>query len=288
MKLNVTVLGTGLLGHALSERLLDLGFPVTVWNRTDSKTNKLKEQGARVAKTVGDAVSSADCIILMLSDAKAISDVLSLEDGSLNNKTVIQMGTISSVQSMQVQKKVYKLGGEYLECPVLGSHTEARAGTLILMVGSTQDKFDHWNDFLKYFGPKPKRIGKVGKAAALKLALNHLIAVHAVGFSLSMSLIQSNEIDVDDFMGILKQSALFTPMYENKLNNWKERCYDNPNFSVKHLLKDVNLVVQQAEANGLCTDVIQSIEGVVEKTITQGLGDKDYSAVFEVIKNDKS
>jgi len=283
--MRLALLGTGILGNAIAERILTQGHSLTVYNRTLSKTKNLAEKGAIVVETASEGISQAEGVLVVLSDASAVEEViLSGGENFLEGKTIFQMSTISSMESINLQKKVYQLGGEYLECPVLGSRKEALAGELLVMVGATQEKFDKWQSTLRILSKEPKRIGKVGKAAALKLALNHLIAVHAVGFSLSLGMVQKNEIDVEIFMEILRKSALYAPMYDKKLDNWIKQSYSNPNFPAKHLLKDVELVLREAKEKDMTTEVIAAIQSIYKKAIEKGFAEKDYSAVFEVIK----
>lgn len=286
--MKIAFLGTGLLGFPMAERLLDAGHDLFVYNRTQSKATPLKSQGAHVLDNPIDCILKSECIIFVLSDAEAISNVLfSKENISFKNKTFIQMGTIAPSESIELQKKIFDLGGEYFECPVLGSRKEVANSELILMFGGTKEKFDHWEEFLQVFGNKPRYIGDVGKAAALKLALNHLIAVHALGFSLSLGLIQKNGVSVDEFMDLLRTSALYAPMYDKKLNNWVSHDYGNPNFPLKHLLKDVHLILNEAEEKNLCTDVLQSMEHVLFEAKNKGFAEKDYSSIYEYINNSK-
>jgi len=282
--MNIALMGTGLIGSALAERLLESSHRLIVYNRTTSKTNALKEKGAHIAFSAQEAIGEAECIILALSDARAIGEVLfSGDKKSLTGRTVIQMGTVAPFESIEIQKKVFARGGEYFECPVLGSRKEAIAGSLILMVGATKDKFEKWQSLLKIFGPRPQLIGEVGKASAMKLALNQLIASHAVTFSLSLGIIQKNNINVEVFSEILRESALYAPMFDKKLSNWINQEYSNPNFSVKHLLKDVGLVIKESEDKNLDHTVVDAIEAMVIKAIDCGLEDKDYSSVFNVV-----
>jgi 3-hydroxyisobutyrate dehydrogenase len=241
-----------------------------------------------VAATVHEAVDRAECIILMLADIKAIEDVLFGENNiDLDEKTIIQMGTISPLESIALAQQVIICRGEYLECPVLGSRVESSEGNLILRVGSTKKQFEDCLGLLKVFGPQPRYIGEVGKAAALKLAVNQLIASHAVGFSLSLGIIQKNDVSIDMFMDILRNSTLCAKMFDKKLPNWIGRNYDHPNFPVKHLLKDVDLILKESKEHGLSTEVIEGIQAVLIKTMDRGLGDKDYSALYNIINNEQ-
>ena len=135
--MKVAFLGMGLMGLPMAERILDADHQLVVFNRTPEKAEPLKALGADIAEDPHDALQSAECIILMLADAQAIRGVL-LSPRSrteLSGRTVIQMGTISPTESIAFNGAVQKAGGEYFEAPVLGSVTEAKEGSLILMVG---------------------------------------------------------------------------------------------------------------------------------------------------------
>jgi 3-hydroxyisobutyrate dehydrogenase len=283
--MRVAVLGIGLLGQAVAERLYDSGHAVTVYNRTVSKTDPLRAHGITVAATAAEAVASTDCTLLFLTDAAAIRSVL-FPPGSpvdLRSRTIIQMGTISSEESRAFQRSVSDGGGDYFEAPVLGSLAEAKAGTLIIMGGGTADQLRRWEPVFSSLAPAPSLIGPVGQAAALKLALNHLIAAELSAFALSLSLIQRTGISVDRFMAILKSSALFAPAFEKKLPRLLARQYDKPNFPTSHLLKDVNLFAEEARHQGLNVAGLAGVRAILEQAVHEGYRDKDYSALFESI-----
>jgi 3-hydroxyisobutyrate dehydrogenase len=193
------------------------------------------------------------------------------------------MGTISPAQSREIFRKVKAAGGDYMECPVLGSKNEARASGLILMAGATPGQFKKWRRLLACLGPKPQLIGPVGRAAALKLALNQLIASHAACFSLSLGLVVKSGIDAGQFMDILGDSALTSPMYAKKLPNWLKRTYAHPNFTLKHMLKDVDLILSEAERLKLNASVLAAIRKNLKRAAREGWEASDYSAVYEVI-----
>ncbi|MDQ1291433.1 MAG: Hydroxyacid dehydrogenase [Nitrospirota bacterium] len=283
--MRVAILGMGLLGRAVAERLHDSGHAVTVYNRTVSKTDSLRARGIRVTATADAAIASTDCTLLFLADAAAIRSILfSLASPvDLRGRTIIQMGTISADESRIFQRSVSDGGGDYFEAPVLGSIAEAKAGALIVMGGGTADQLRRWDSVFSSLTSAPCLIGPVGQAATLKLALNHLIAAELSAFALSLGLIQHSGISVDQFMSILKTSALFAPAFEKKLPRLLARRYDNPNFPTSHLLKDVNLFADEAQRHGLNTAGVEKLRSILEQTIARGYRDEDYSALFESI-----
>jgi 3-hydroxyisobutyrate dehydrogenase len=273
------------MGKPLAQRLLSAQLPVVVYNRTQSKLEALREAGAMVADSPEEAIASSDCIILMLSDAAAIEQVLLSENAKqqLKNRTIIQMGTISPSQSQELQKQVVGAGGDYLEAPVLGSIPEAEAGKLIVMVGATEEQFQKWSNLLQNFGSDPRLIGPVGTAAAVKLALNQLISSLTTAFALSLGFVQNQGVEVEYFMEILRQSALYAPTFDKKLQRMLDRNYANPNFPTKHLLKDTNLFLDAAISVNLNASSLSGVREILEIAQQMGLSNQDYSSLFEAI-----
>ena len=283
--MTIALLGTGLLGRAIAGRLQSVGHTVTVYNRTTTKALSLQACGITVVTRPEQAMAHADCVILMLADAAAIRAVLLMPASLavLRGKTVIQMGTIAQEENLALQAEVERVGGSYCEAPVLGSLAEAQAGTLLVMVGGTEGQFAQWGPLFRSLSREPRLIGPIGKAASLKLALNQLIAAEISAFALSLGLVQRAGVPVDTFMAILRESALFAPVFEKKLLRLLTRDYQRPNFSTRHLLKDVELFLKEASGYALTTSSLEGIRPVLERTISQGLGDSDYSAIFEVV-----
>jgi 3-hydroxyisobutyrate dehydrogenase len=214
-----------------------------------------------------------DATVLRQPEAKA----------ALVGKTLVQMGTIAPEQSQALATEVEGAGGRYLEATVLGSIPEAKAGTLIVMVGAKVEDFEQWHDLLTCFGPAPKLMGPVGTGAAVKLAMNQLIGTLTSSFAMSLGLVQQAGIGVEDFMAIVRQSALYAPTFDKKLGRMCDRNYANPNFPTKHLLKDMSLFAEAAEAAGINSQVAHSVAHLATLAIETGFADSDYAAIFEAI-----
>lgn len=283
--MKIAVLGIGLLGRAVAERLKATGHTVSVYNRTGTKTEPLQAVGVKIAASPARAIGCADCALLFLTDAEAIRAViLNVETrASLAGRTIIQMGTIGPEESRELHRAVTECGGDYLEAPVLGSIAEAKAGELLVMVGGSQSQLQRWNPLFQSLGQEPRLIGPVGQAASLKLALNQLIAAEITAFSLSLGFVQRTGIPVELFMTVLKESALYAPAFEKKLPRLQQRQYDHPNFPTSHLRKDVDLFLAAAKEKGLVTRTLDGICEVLKVAIARGHGPADYSAVYEEI-----
>ncbi len=283
--MKIAVLGLGLMGSAIAPRLLREGHEVTGWNRSPEKARALADQGLIIAASPGDAIEAAEVVLLVLGDAAAISETLFAPDTTarLAGRFVLQMGTIAPAESRGFAARVEAAGGRYLEAPVLGSLPEAGEGRLIVMAGGERDLFERCLPVLRSLGRDPQLIGDVGQGAALKLAMNQLIAGLTAAFSLSLGLVRSEGIAVEQFMGLLRASALYAPTFDKKLDKYLRHEYGVANFPLKHLLKDVRLFRQVAEGIGLDTALITSLEAAFLRALGEGYGDQDYSAVYEAL-----
>ena len=281
--MKIAVLGLGLMGTAVALRLAEQGFEIVGWNRSPQKGQDLAQQGVATVGSAREAIAGAQIAVLMLADASAIRETLFAAgtEGSIRGRTILQMGTIAPAQSRDLAGRVEAAGGEYLESPVLGSLPEAKGGRLILMAGGERTLFDRCLPVLIALGKDPRLIGGVGQGAALKLAMNQLIAGLTGSFSLSLGLVRAENIEVKQFMELLRGSALYAPTFDKKLEKYLSHDYGKANFPLKHLLKDVRLFRDVAESLGMDTALPAAIEAACVRALDQGFGNQDYSALYE-------
>ena len=283
--MNVGLIGTGLMGYPMAERLLAADTTLTVFNRTAAKAAPLAARGATVAESPTQLLQHSSVVVVMLTDATAIAQVLLSEDSraQLAGVTIVQMGTIAPQESCDIAEAVASAGGEYLEAPVLGSIPQVEQGILQIMVGAPKNLLIKYQSLLQTFGPEPLHVGPVGTAMALKLAMNQLIAALTASFSLSLGFAQRSGVDVNTFMEIVRGSALYAPTFDKKLQRMLDRNFDKPNFPSKHLAKDIDLFLGAAAPLGLRTEALAGVRAVVADAIAAGLEDKDYSALYNTV-----
>lgn len=279
----VGFLGTGLLGAPMAARLAERGVRVTAWNRTAARARALLP-AVDVATTPEEAVRAGEIVIAMLADGPALRSTLldAVPPAALAGRLVIQMGTIGADACRSVASAVVAAGGRYVEAPVLGSIPQARAGTLLIMAGGATEDVDAARPLLAHLGPV-EHIGDLGAAATLKLAFNQLIASLNAGFSASLGLVRRAGLDVEQFMGILRRSAFHAPTFDAKLPRMLSRDFDDPNFPVRLLRKDLDLFVAEAARRGLATAGVDGIRALLGVAMAQGLGDADYAAIYAAI-----
>ena len=281
--MDISLLGCGLLGTAIGERLLARGYRLHVWNRRPERTQPLVAAGAQLASSPAEAVAAGDLVITVLSDGPITAEVLLNQAGTaLPGRLVLQVATIAPAESRDLAIALQQRGAHYLETPVLGSRPEALAGCLQVMVGGERADLERARPVLTALGGEPRHLGPVGSALHTKLALNQLIASLTHSFSLALHVVQQAGVEVDAFMAILRDSALYAPTFDKKLAKELADDYSNPNFPTAHLRKDLQLFVDAAAALQLETLGLEGLTKLLQRTTPAGLDTLDYSSLHRL------
>jgi 3-hydroxyisobutyrate dehydrogenase len=277
----IALLGTGLLGASIGHRLLEQGHSLKVWNRTPEKCQALLEAGGQAISSLSDGASDCDTVISVLRDGPASAAVLQ-QLGELEGSCVMGMGTMAIAESQALEQQIKAQHGTYLEAPVLGSRPEALKGSLLVMAGGSAELFERQRPILETLSAVPRLMGPVGSGMASKLALNQLIASLTHGFSLALRLVQAQGVGVEEFMEVLRPSAVYAPTYDKKLERMLDQHYDNPNFSTALLRKDLGLFLQASQQAGLDASGLQGILELLQQAQGDAIDGLDYCALHEL------
>ena len=171
--MKIGIIGTGMLGNAVGQHLLESGYDLTVFNRTNEKTGHLKEKGAKVAKTPKEVAERSDFVIIIVKDAKAVNDVSFEKDGIVFGKhgslAVADMSTIGPVESKGISQQFEKNGIKKIDIPVMGGPNVAVSGNLVVMASGDRQTFRDFKEVLETIGNKVFFLGEHGVAHAIKL-----------------------------------------------------------------------------------------------------------------------
>src|SRR5271163_2344275 len=135
----IALLGLGLMGTGMAGRLLDAGYPLTVWNRTPGKAEPLMARGAQVALSPREAVAGATVVISMLSDVPVCRDVWlgrgeALEDAAPGTM-LVESSTVTVEWIHELNRAAQERGCVLVDAPVTGSKAQAAAGQLLFLAG---------------------------------------------------------------------------------------------------------------------------------------------------------
>jgi 3-hydroxyisobutyrate dehydrogenase-like beta-hydroxyacid dehydrogenase len=276
----VAVVGLGAMGSRIARRLLEAGHDLVVWNRTAEKAAPLVEAGAVAAATPAEAAARAEVVLTMVADPAALRDVTEGEDGVAagvgEGATVIEMSTVGPDAVRRLGSVLGEQAG-LLDAPVLGSRSEAEAGTLTVFVGGPEELVARWTPLLSVLG-SPLHVGPLGSGAAAKLVAN-MTLVGTIG-------VLGEALALGEGLGLPREKT-FEVLAATPLAGQAERRRESlesgeypPRFALYLARKDAELVVDAARGAGVDLRLTEAASSWLAEAEEAGLGDRDYSAVL--------
>jgi len=279
MKTKIGWIGLGRMGIPMSKRLLDDGYPLTVYNRTLGKEGALSDQGASVALSPAELIKQTDVIVMMVSDDKAVREIFMETSGLLssgvNGKTIINMSTVSPGISKEMAELCKQQGNHYLDAPVSGSVKQAETGTLVVMVGGEEAIFQQAKPILDQLSKLTLRVGDSGAGNLAKLAVNTLLGIMSQGLSEVTLFARDNGIQTEDLLNIIHNSAMGNVYLKIKGDAILQNNYQAA-FALKHIAKDLRL----AKQSGLKSPLGETVYKTFQEAESE-FGEEDIIAVIK-------
>lgn len=242
------------MGGAIARRLLGLGYPLNVYNRSPGKTRSLARAGAIVHATPLKAARASDVIISVVTDAAAVRDVLFGAGGALRvphgARLVIELGTHCPEAIGAIAAEVIARGVQLVEAPMTGSVHDALHGRLGFMVGADDSALRKARPLLEEIGRSVFHFGPPGAGNNAKLALNLLVGAMAHGLGEALALLTAQHLSVPSFLDALAGSGLASPLYR-RIGERYLLGDSVARFSLANLEKDMLLVRARAQALGV-------------------------------------
>lgn len=281
--MRIAFLGLGIMGKPMAQNLVKAGHDVKVWNRTPGKM----VGGAHGAATPKEAAKDAEIVWLCVSDTAAVEQVLFGKDGVIESLTpgaiVVDSSTILPSASLKFAEQVRAKGGEFVDAPVTGSKTGAESGQLIFIVGARQETFDQLQPLFGAMGKSAVRVGENGKGLAAKLSMNLMIALTFEGFAEALVLAKKQRVNLEPLMSLISQSMVRSGVVDYKAPFVLSRDF-TPNFPMKLMHKDINLMLEAARQNGVKLPALETVDKIYQISRAEGHSDLDYAATLVTLE----
>lgn len=244
-------IGIGLMGKGMSLNLVKAGYPVTVWNRTESKTKPIVEAGAKLAKSPREVAENSDVVISIVTGSNDVKEVLLGENGAIHGAkkgdVFIDMSTISPIATVEIAGELAKKGVEMLDAPVSGGVIGADKGTLSIMVGGKEEVFNQCNPILEKMGGTTY-IGGNGDGQVCKAVNQILVGVTMLGVAEALVFAAKAGVDVEKVHQAVSGGAAGSWQLTN--NGARVLKGDmSPGFKIKDYLKDLGIIMETADVN---------------------------------------
>jgi len=283
----IGVVGTGMLGEAVGLHLLDVGYEVTIFNRTKEKMKKLKEKRASIAESPKQVAENSDLVITIVKDADAVKEVIFGNSGIIFGKhdgmCIADMSTVNPNSTREISKQVIEDGIDYLEIPVMGGPNVAIDGKLVMMASGKKEVFEKFKTVFDSIAEQSFYLGGTGTAHSIKLAMNLQIAMLALSLSEGITLTKKAGFDPEIFLKILNSTYFKTGMSEGKAHQMISESIE-PTFTLANLKKDLDTINDAADSFNAELPMAKIARKIYADATEAGFGDIDYTGIISYIK----
>lgn len=282
MKESIGLIGLGLLGSALAQRLMDRGFEVIGFDTDEVCLERLTASGGRPASGLPDVAGRCRRIVLSLPDSGVSRTVirelaLHLSAGAI----LIDTTTGDPVEMVAIGDELQRAGIGYLDATIAGSSAQARAGEVLMLIGGDEEHLGACRDLIEAISMHTLHVGPRGSGARMKLVVNLVLglnrAVLAEGLSFAMSL----GFESATALEVLRQSPAASVVMETKGTKMVTGDF-TPQARLRQHLKDVRLILDAAGTTK--TPLSELHAELLQSLVDRGFGHEDNSAILRAFE----
>jgi len=265
----------------MCQNLLSADLPLTVWNRTQTKTEPLGKRGAEIADSPQSAVSDADVIITMLSDGTAVADIMfnqGVAEAIRESATHIDMSSIGADEAIEHAKRHIKRGVRYLDAPVSGGTKGAAAGELAIMAGGDAKTFAEMQPVFATLG-QATHVGPNGCGQLAKLANQIIVAITIGAVGEALILAGGGGADRAKVREALQGGFASSRILTEHGQRMVDRAFE-PGGPARFQLKDLHNALSAADRLGLDLPITRLLHGLFNDMVQSGKGDMDHSGLL--------
>jgi len=273
----IGVIGLGLLGSALADRLLDGGFPIVVYNRSKEKAAPLLDRGATWSD---NPLAVCDRAVICLYTTDVVNQVLQQFDADLRpGQILIDATTGNPDQTQQLGETLSKRGVEYLESPIAASSEQTRQGQAVAMVAGTQAAFDACQDLYSALVAKVHYLGQWGNAAKIKLVNNLILGLNRAALAEGLMFAEAVGLAPKLALKVLRESNSYSGVMDTKGEKMVTGDFSTQAKLSQHA-KDVRILIEQATQRGGRLPLSELHLKLLEHAEQAGWGELDNSAII--------
>ena len=279
-------IGTGIMGAPMAGHLIAGGHTLFIHNRK-THPKELTDAGATVCPTATAVAQAADIIILMVPDTPDVEAVLFGEGGVAAGlsagKIVVDMSSISPIETKVFAARINALGCGYLDAPVSGGQVGAKAASLTIMVGGPEDTFETVRPLFELMGKNITLVGGNGDVQTTKVANQIIVALNIQAVAEALLFASKAGADPAKVRQALMGGFASSKILEVHGERMIKRTFA-PGFRIELHQKDLNLALQGAKALGVSLPNTASTQQMMNVCAANGLQQMDHSALCQAVE----
>jgi 2-hydroxy-3-oxopropionate reductase len=284
--LKLGFIGLGIMGAPMAGHLAAAGH--TLFVQTRSKVPQaLVDAGAQTCANAREVAQRADIVFLMLPDTPDVEAVLFGENGVVSGltkgKTVVDMSSISPIETKAFAQKINALGCDYLDAPVSGGEVGAKAGSLTIMVGGPDAAFERVKPLFEKMGKNITLVGGNGDGQTTKVANQIIVALNIAAVGEALVFASKAGADPAKVRQALMGGFAASRILEVHGERMIKRTF-NPGFRIALHQKDLNLALQGAKAIGVSLPQTANAAQLMQACAANGMDQLDHSALVRALE----
>jgi 3-hydroxyisobutyrate dehydrogenase-like beta-hydroxyacid dehydrogenase len=276
-------IGLGHLGSGMVQRLLQAGYPVTVYDRTRAKAEELAGEGATIANSPRELARDNHVILSCVTNYQALTELLLGPEGALTGATkethFIDCSTISPQESIHLAKEIEQTGCCMLDASVSGSVPQVKEGNLFFFVGGDRAIFEQSKPIMEVLGKNIFYMGENGKGATMKMVVNAILGLEFQAISEAVTLGLKAGLDKQQLLYVLGQTTVIAPAHKAKLENIRKEEYPTA-FGLSLMRKDLGLIMHMAAELNVPMPATAAAEQMYAAALAQDK-DEDFSSIYQ-------
>ncbi len=284
----VGVIGLGNMGLPMAKNLVDAGWPVVAYNRSDGPVVELEEYGATRAHSPREVAEAADVIITALPDLAVIQTILSGEDGVIagldGGETLIDTSTISPAGASELEALLADADATALDAPVSGGDQGAQDGTLSFMVGGLEEVFERHRDVFETLGSTITYCGPVGSGQVAKACNQIVLGTTLLGVCEALVFAQRADANIEAVLEAISGGAAACWTLDSRAPKMVTGDFE-PGGYVRYLYDDLEIAQDAADDVGSPMLVTAVVEELLKVAVESGYAEEDISAAIKVVES---
>lgn len=278
----IGLIGIGLLGSAIAQRLMDAGISVRGFDLDPGRCAWLAERGGITAEDPSQIFSCSKEVLLSLPTSQHVADLInSVEIPPANGCLLMDTTTGSPTEAEEMGKTLAETGVEYLDATILGSSNDLAIGQAILMAGGSDAGFSRAKPIIDLLVKKSFHVGRWGAGSKMKLVVNLVLGLNRAVLAEGLSFAERLGFEKQTALDILSSGVAYSRVMETKGPRMIAGEF-TPQARLKQHHKDVRLILEQASAGGLQLPLSELHERLLSECIEAGWGDLDNSAIVKL------
>jgi 3-hydroxyisobutyrate dehydrogenase-like beta-hydroxyacid dehydrogenase len=276
----IGLIGVGLLGTALAERMLTAGHKLVGYDANPARLAALPEIGA--TPTPREVAATCSTIVLCLPDSHIVAAVVAeLGDHLKSGSLLIDATTGDPDDTIRLVAELRSRNVGYVDATIAGSSEQARRGEAVVLVGGASSDVERAQPILKSWSAKRFHLGPPGSGARMKLVVNLVLGLNRAVLAEGLSLAEACGISPAAALEVLKATPAYSSAMDTKGPKMVARDF-SPQARLAQHLKDVRLIRDLAARHGAITPLSDAHEELLLRAVALGLADADNSAVLGV------